>query len=151
MRNLLSVLLVVTLMVLLSGCVETPKHPVLVQIPPPPPIPPPGVAYVPSTNSTQIQTNQAGFNITSNYVAGAQGMVSTNTQAMPQFETVPPRPGASYTWRSGFWRWNGAYEWVPGEWVYNPPAVIFVPEPYYYHYPYGPPWPYRYGRRGYWR
>jgi hypothetical protein len=101
--------------------------------------------------------SQPGYEVSSNFVASAgQTNVSTFGQVAasagtPQYEIVPPRPGPDYVWRDGFWRWEGAWVWVPGQWEYRPPQVIIV-EPSFgfgYHYGFGGPryYPHRYYRR----
>ena len=147
--------------VFLSGCVETPRQAVMRPIPPPPSGPPPGAAVVvyrpvpgvtnapvltvPSTNSL----GQEGYEVSSNFVASA-GSTATNfttaaaipySAGTPQYEIVPPRPGADFVWRNGFWRWEGTWVWVPGQWEFRPPQVIIV-EPGFgfgYHHHFGGP------------
>ena len=148
---------------LLAGCEQTPKQPVMRPIPPPPPTPPPGVVYLPPTvmmpNSVpagvQVTTNTVqGYEVTSNFVGNVQApqnsQASTQSgQPIPQYETVPPKPGPDYVWHDGFWSWNNGWVWIPGQWVYQPPSVIIVPGPDYYYGPryYYGPGPYRYRHR----
>ncbi len=36
----------------------------------------------------------------------------------PRYERIPPPPGGAYTWRPGYWNWNGRqYAWVGGGYV----------------------------------
>jgi hypothetical protein len=39
--------------------------------------------------------------------------------ALPVYEQ-PMCPGDGYLWTPGYWAWDGAYYWVPGEWVMAP-------------------------------
>ncbi len=155
----------------LAGCVDTPRQPVLRPIPPPPPTPPPGIVSTqPGTlvspappslrgNPTVAEvastpTNASGLEVTSNFVANAQSPATIGNPTapapiiqsnVPQYEEVPPRPGPDYQWQNGYWRWDNAWVWVPGQWILASPSVIIVPEGrYYYHRRYGPdPWRYR--------
>jgi hypothetical protein len=168
-----SISLLASAVLFICGCESTPREPVMRPIPPPPPGPPPGAAivvYGPATNivasAPGVSTNvisapnpaEAGrYEVSSNYVATAQtnaamGASVQGGQGMPQYEIIPPRPGPDYVWRDGYWSWQGTWVWIPGQWMYRPPPVIFMPEPgFSYHYHFGGPWRYGYRRHHRWR
>jgi len=79
--------------------------------PPPPPPPPPVVVAAPVPAPPPPSP-----------------VVVTQSPPAPPVEVVSPAPGPGYAWVSGYWSWQGAWVWVPGNWMVQPrPAVIWVP------------------------
>jgi len=163
----------VAVILLITGCAETPRQPVMRPIPPPPPGPPPGVATViyappptsvaaaPVSNLSTNTTTLSNYEVSSNFVASVQstnalsGQAQVSPSGTPQYELIPPRPGPNYLWRDGFWRWEGTtWAWVPGQWEPHPQAVIFVEPSFgfgYDYYHYGGAWRHGPGRHRRWR
>lgn len=115
-------------------------------------------AAAPAPATPVVSPSGQPLEVSSNFVSSAPAPGQTVPPGSPgapggavaaapqtQYEVVPPRPGPDYIWRDGYWRWENAWVWVPGQWVFEGPEVIIVPGGYYHH---GYGW--RYGRRYRW-
>ena len=49
----------------------------------------------------------------------------------PRYERIPRRPGPGYSWRAGYWSWNGyRWGWIAGAWIAGHAAGCWVPAHY---------------------
>jgi hypothetical protein len=112
---MLGIVLALSALTLIGGCVvETPppRRVYVAPPPPPPPPPPPAATY-----------EQPGVNV--------DVQASEPPPPLPDYDQPAP-PDEGYLWTPGYWGWGGGgYYWVPGTWV-QPPRVGFLWTPGYW-------------------